>query len=163
MKILRVVTLAALMTQLSSHAFILAPPLSELRNAHWILQFRNFPGPAVRRQLARRGIRVLEYVPDSALLASFRGTPDLAGLDIAGTGQLTPADRTVPGLEKSATFLVVFHCDVARKDAQSLLAGFQVLDSPGLPANQFLIAADLIKLPRLAALDEVSYIRPSGL
>jgi hypothetical protein len=136
-------------------------------NAHWILQFRDFPSEGVRGELVRRGVRVLEYVPESALIVSFsrlrgRQLPDLRGLNIIWTGQLTPADRTAPGLETAGAFLVVFHSDVPKADAERLLEGFQVL-AAGLPPNQFLVAADHARLPQLAARDEVSYILPGGM
>ena len=136
-------------------------------DAHWILQFKAFPAADLRPDLARRGVRVLEYVPDSALMVSFRQSPgrqspNLRGLGITWTGQLTAPDRTAPGLEKAKAFLVVFHSDVPRADAQRLLEGFQVLGA-GLLPNHFLVAADHGQLPQLAAHDEVSYIVPIGI
>jgi hypothetical protein len=137
-------------------------------SSHWILQFKDFPGADVRVELARRGVRVLEYVPDSALIVSFHQSPghqspDLTGLNITWTGQLTPPDRTAPGLETAPAFLVVFHSDVPKADAETLLEGFQVMGAPGLLPNHFLVAADKARLPQLAARDEVSYIAPGSM
>jgi hypothetical protein len=137
-------------------------------STHWILQFKHFPGAGVRRKLARRGVRVLEFVPNSALIVAFhrspsRQSPDLTGLNITWTGQLTAADRTAPGLEAAADFLVEFHRDVPKADAERLLEGFQILGAPGLLPNHFLVTANQARLPRLAALDEVSYIVPGGI
>jgi hypothetical protein len=139
-------------------------------NSHWILQFKDFPGADVRSELARRGVRVLEYVADSALIVSFHGSPghqspNLTGLNITWTGQLTTADRTAPGLETAPAFLVVFHSDVPKADAERLLEGFQVHVGPAswpVDAPHYLVAADHARLPRLAARDEVSYIVPGG-
>jgi hypothetical protein len=133
-------------------------------SSHWILEFRGFRRADLRRELARRGVRVLEYVADSALIVSFdrspgRRSPDLTGLNITWTGQLTAADRTAPGLETAAAFLVVFHSDVAKADAERLLEGFRVMGAGPLP-NHFLVAADHARLPQLAAHDEVSCILP---
>jgi hypothetical protein len=144
--------------------------------SHWILQFKDFPGADLRRELARRGVRVLEYVPHSALIVSFcqsigRQSPDLRGLNIIWTGQLTAADRTAPGLETAPALLVVFHSDVAKADAERLLKGFQVMGAGMLPnhvgpaswpvnAPHYLVAADYARLPQLAADDDVSYILP---
>jgi hypothetical protein len=157
--------LGLLLFQLGSSAGVLHsdnPLLSSgVPASHWILQFKEFPGAGVRRELARRGIRVLEYVPESALIVSFHQSPDLTGLNISWTGQLTPADRTAPGLGTAPAFLVAFHGDVLRAEAESLLGGFQILPAPGLPPNQFLVAANLRRLPELATLDRVSYIRPA--
>jgi hypothetical protein len=108
-------------------------------------------------------VRVLEYLPDSALIVSFRQSPDLTGLSITWTGQLTGADRTAPGLESALAFQVVFHSDVPNADAERLLEGFHILGAPGLLPSHFLVAADQVRLPQLAAHDEVSYIVPSGI
>jgi len=145
-----------------------AAPSGSGPSSHWILQFKDFPGADVRRKLAERGVRVLEYVPDSALIVAFhrspsRQLPDLTGLNIIWTGQLTAADRTAPGLETGSTFLVVFHSDVPKADAERLLEGFQILGAPRLLPNHFLVAADQVRLPQLAAQDEVSYISTGGI
>ena len=132
-------------------------------SSHWILQFKDFPTADTRRKLAQRGVRVLEYLPDSALIVSFRQSPDLTGLSITWTGQLTAAARTAPGLETAPVFRVVFHGDVPKADAERLLEGFQILGAPGLLPNHFLVAADQVRLPQLAAHDEVSYIFPSSI
>jgi hypothetical protein len=137
-------------------------------SSHWILQFKDFPSASVRGKLAQRGVRVLEYLPDSTLIVSFRRppgrqSPDLRGLNITWTGQLTAADRTAPGLETASAFLVVLHGDVPKADAERLLEGFQVMGAPGLLPNHFLVAADQMRLPQLAAQDEVSYIAPGGM
>jgi hypothetical protein len=144
-------------------ALATASPSGSGPSSHWILQFKDFPGVDVPGELARRGVRVLEYVPDSALIVSFHQSPNLRGLNITWTGQLTPTDRTAPGLETAAAFLVVFHGDVAKADAARLLEGFQVMGAPGLAPNHFLVAADEARLARLAARDEVSYIAPGGI
>jgi hypothetical protein len=151
---------------------VTALPWGSGPSSHWILQFKDFPGAHVRDELTRRGVRVLEYVTDSALIVSFRRSPDgqspdgqlpdLKGLNITWTGQLTAADRTAPGLETAAAFVVVFHSDVPKADAERLLAGFQVLGA-GLLPNHFLVAADHARLPQLAGHDEVSYIAPGGM
>jgi hypothetical protein len=136
-------------------------------SSHWILQFKDFPGADVRRKLAQRGVRVLEYVPDSALMVSFHQSPDgqlpdLRGLNITWTGQLTAADRMAPGLETAPAFLVAFHSDVPKADAERLLEGFQILVAPGLLPNRFLVANGPMRMQQLAAHDEVSYIVPGG-
>jgi hypothetical protein len=146
---------------------VTALPWGSGPSSHWIVQFKDFPGADLRGELARRGVRALEYVPDSALIVAFNQSPggqlpDLAGLDITWTGQLTPADRTAPGLETAAAFLVVFHSDVPKGDAERLLEGFRLL-GVGLLPNQFLVAADHARLPQLAEHDEVSYIVPGGM
>jgi hypothetical protein len=160
--------LALLMVQWGSSATIVyldnlnlnAVTSGSAPNAHWILQFKAIPSAGVRRELTRRGVQVLEDVADSALIVSLRQSPDLAGLNIVWTGQLTAADRVAPGLETAAAFLVAFHSDVPKGDAEQLLEGFQILGARGLGSKHFLVAADRGRLPQLAAYDEVSYILP---
>src|SRR5436305_10601236 len=72
-------------------------PLSRVgRPGHYILQFPSLPGPALREDLARRGIRVLNYVPDSALMVSISAASDLRGLDVSWAGTLTASDKISP-------------------------------------------------------------------
>jgi hypothetical protein len=175
MKSLRIALLVALLLQLSGEAsdVYLTRYAESARgaalasnggpNSHWILQFKDFPQAAQRRELARRGVRVLEDVADSALLASVPESTDLRGLEIIWTGRLTPAARTAPGLEAAAAYLVVFHADVPRRNIRRSLAGFRILKAPNLEPNRVLVAADLTRLPRLAARDQVSYILPGDM
>jgi hypothetical protein len=156
-----------------------ATPSGTGPNSHWILQFKGFRRADLSRELAQRGVRVLEYVADSVLIVSFRQSsgrqsPNLAGLNITWTGQLTAAARTAPGLETAPAFLVVFHSDVPQLDAERVLEGFHVLDAGPLSnhagsaswpvdAPHYLVAADYARLPQLAAHDEVSCIYPGGI
>jgi len=66
------------------------------RNAHYILHFNEYPGADLREELARRGVRVLEYVPDNALMVSSRAAVSLAGLPLAGAGSLEALDKISP-------------------------------------------------------------------
>jgi len=67
---------------------------------HLILQFRNYPGPAIRAELAGRGIRILGYVPDSGLMVSAGRATDLKGLEVTWAGPLEAADKISPALAK---------------------------------------------------------------
>src|SRR5450631_4082541 len=61
------------------------------RATHFLLQFPTEPGPEMRRELERRGMRVLQYVPDAALLIASPVTPDLEGLQVLSA---TPLDAS---------------------------------------------------------------------
>ena len=50
------------------------------RASHFLLEFPTEPGPELRRELERRGIRILQYVPDAALMVASRAAPNLEGL-----------------------------------------------------------------------------------
>jgi len=43
---------------------------------HYILQFESYPDADIRADLAGRGIRILQYVPDNALMVSSAATAD---------------------------------------------------------------------------------------
>jgi hypothetical protein len=120
----------------------------------------------VRAELARRRIRVLAYVPESALMVSAAGPLPLEGLNVLWDGALEPSDKLSPALAGDATpaWLVVYHPDVqisaAREAARSL--GFDVLDHPSLLPGQILVTGAYQRLPLLAARDETAYILPAS-
>lgn len=125
---------------------------------HWILQFPSFPDGAIRAELMRRGARILDYVPDAALMVAFSRTPDLAGLHVVWAGQLEPRDRLGAGLDGARAFLVILHRDVEPARAAELLRPFQMLEAPGLLPNHYLVAANYAALPALTERDEVAFI-----
>lgn len=130
-------------------------------SGHWILQFAAFPGAATRAQLAERGARVLDYVPDAGLMVSFSFPPDVRGLGVVWAGQLEAQDRLGAGLDRARAFLVIFHADVPAETAAAALRDFQQLDRSGLLPGHYLVAASHAGLPELAARDEVAFIMPA--
>src|SRR5262249_32795251 len=128
---------------------------------HWILQFPSFPDAATRAELVRRGGRILEYVPDAALMVSFSAPPDLAGLHVIWAGQLNAQDPLGARLDRARAFLVVSHRDVSATGAAELLGDFQRLDGSRLLPNHYLVAANHRALPNLAAHDEVAFVMPA--
>lgn len=136
------------------------------RGTHVILQFSGFPGPAVRDDLARRGLRVLEYVPDNGLMVSASPTADFSGLDVTWAGSLSVSDKISPVLagQVSGAVLAVFHQDVAAERARQIAGaeGFEVLANPGLLPHQLVLSGPLAHLEMLAAFDEVSYLLPAS-
>jgi hypothetical protein len=134
--------------------------------AHYVLLFRTYPGPAVRDELARRNLRVISYIPDSALMVSSTGATDLHGLDVAWAGSLESAAKISPLLYEiqSAGSLVIFHPDVDLSRARALVQkhGFDVLANPDLLPGQLLVAGNVAGLDRLAEEDEVAYILPAS-
>src|ERR1019366_7503564 len=84
------------------------------RVTHFLLQFSTEPGPEMRRELERRGMRGLQYVPDAGLMVASPATPDLAGLPVLSAAALEPSDKISPLLADQVTgaLLVVFHPDV---------------------------------------------------
>src|SRR5579871_2902097 len=133
--------------------------------AHYILLFGAFPGPAIRAELARRQIRILGYVPDSALMVSSQGRPNLDGLGVTWSGPLEAADKISPALDAAppGAYLVIFQPDVdmavIRAWVQSL--GFEILENPYLLPAQLLLTGGS-NVAGLADSDLVAYILPAS-
>ncbi|MGO9260601.1 MAG: matrixin family metalloprotease [Bryobacteraceae bacterium] len=132
---------------------------------HYILQFQHLPDFEGRQQLARRGARVLEYVPDNALMVSIPAGFEGADLGVARWLRMAAADKISPLADAGNGFyLAVFQPDTNMNDAQALVEsyGFQILQNAALLPAQLLIGGDSGQLANLAAWDEVSYIMPAS-
>jgi len=134
--------------------------------SHYLLQFKAYPGPEVRSELARRRVRILGYVPDFTLLVTSENPPTLRGLDVTWVGRLEGADKTSPGLEAATAgvYLVLFHADVSEQARREVLAAnrFEILPSPHLLPGQLLVFGDPATLPKLAEADQVAYLFPAS-
>src|SRR5690349_3417983 len=60
---------------------------------HYILVFNSTPTSDTHRDLAARGIRVLQFVPDTGLMVTMPSSADLSGLDLAYTTSLDSSDK----------------------------------------------------------------------
>jgi hypothetical protein len=135
------------------------------RHGHYIVQFNSFPGPEIRRELSLAGVRVLGYIPDTALLVSSDSAADLRALGATWISPLEPSDKLSPRLAQSPpAYLAIFHPDVTARQARALISqrGFAVVENPGLLPGHFAIAGSPARLAELAALDEVAYIMPAS-
>ena len=134
--------------------------------AHFIVEFDSYPGPEVRQELARRGVRVLRYVPDTGLMVVSDRAADLGGLGAIWAGALEPRDKLSPLLdaEPAPAYLVIFHPDIAMDRARELAAerGFAVLENSGLRPGHLVVIGSAARLEDLASDDEVSYILPAS-
>jgi len=132
---------------------------------HWIVQFRSYPGAGLREELGHRGIRVLEYVPDWALMISAPGIPDLGALDVSWIGALTPEEKISPLIAggRYEAFLVSFQrdADIGRARETVRRAGFELLENTELLPNHLVIAGPPDRLEELAGDDDVAYIVPA--
>src|SRR5690349_20993081 len=126
---------------------------------HVILQFPGYPDAAVRENLARRGVRVLEYVPDNALMVSADPAADFSGLDVVWAGSLAADEKISPVLagQVSGALLAIFHPDVTDGRARQIARqkGFDILSNPGLLVHQLVLSGPLARANELAAFDEV--------
>jgi hypothetical protein len=137
-----------------------------LRARHYLLQFPSYPGPQVRERLARRGIRVLQYVPDNTLMVTGAAGSDLADLGVSWAGELAAEDKISPLLTTTASnaFLVIFYADADMDVARAItqLVGFEILENPDLLPDQLLVIGSYDAIWELAAWDEVSYVMPAS-
>jgi hypothetical protein len=145
-----------------------ARPL-ELRGqgSHYLVQFKSYPGPDVRSELARRRVRVLGYIPDFSMLVTSEAPVSLRGLDVTWVGRLESGDKISPSLEAGAAgiYLIIFHADISEEAQREVLAAnrFEILPNPYLLSGQWLIFGDPAALPKLAEADEVAYLMPASL
>src|ERR1035441_1605140 len=111
-------------------------------------------------------MRVLQYVPDAALMVASPVTPDVAGLGVISAGPLDASYKISPLLAKQVTgpLLVVFYPDVvmatARVEVSAL--GFDVLENPSMLPGQLVLSGSYTALDAMAESDDVSYIMPAS-
>jgi hypothetical protein len=137
-----------------------------LAGRHYLLEFPSYPGPEVRQELARHGIRVLQYVPDNTLMVLAGQGSNMEGLGASWAGELEAEDKISPLLATQASnaFLVIFYPDVDMEMARAAtqLEGFEVLENPDLLPGQLLAIGPYNAIWGLAAWDQVSYIMPAS-
>ena len=119
---------------------------------HFLLHFPTEPGPEMRRELERRGMRVLQYVPDAALMVASPAAPDLEGLGALSASALEASDKISPLLadQVAGALLVVFHPDAemaaAREEVRA--RGFDVLENPAMLPGIWWSRARTARSPR---------------
>ena len=133
---------------------------------HFILEFRSYPGPETRRELARRGIRTLQYVPDNALMVSGPATANLAGLDLRSARGMDAEDKLSPLLDmpQPPGYVVVFQLDSDMQQAGDLVRAndLEILNNPALLPWQLLVTGAYQNVSALAENDLVTYILPAS-
>ncbi|HST89384.1 MAG TPA: hypothetical protein VLJ14_13495, partial [Ktedonobacterales bacterium] len=141
-------------------------PARHGRTTHFILRFPEEPGPDVRSELERRGMRVLQYVPDAALMVASPVVPNLEGLGALSAAPLDASEKISPLLEEQVTgaLLVVFHSDamMAKAHDEAAASGFEVIENPAMLAGQLVVTGPHTAIPALAAYDDVAYIMPAS-
>ena len=138
--------------------------------SHVIVRFAETPRPEQIQELERRGVRILQYVPDSALMVSVNDTAGFVGLRVLWAGRLLPEDKISPLLSKEPDlaerefFIAEFFPDVDAIQAFELVEeqGFEVVEHPDILPNQLLIRGFRNQLAGLAQWDEVSYVFPAS-
>ena len=132
---------------------------------HLILRFEARPDGRMATELEHRGIHVLAYLPDSALMVALRGAPDFSGLGVTWAGPMAAYDKISPALAdgRGGPYLVMFHPDVPAAVARGLAQdrGLQILENPGLLPNHLIVDGGIDQVAGLAGYDDVAYILPA--
>jgi hypothetical protein len=130
---------------------------------HLLIQFAAPPAAATVAELKRRGVNVLEDVPENGLLVSLTKRVDVGDLAIRFADRIEPADKLSP-LAAGGFEIVEFHPDVDPNDARGIVLslGISLRENPDLRPNHLLIEANPAALEHLAARDEVAYIFPAS-
>ncbi|MBI4873832.1 MAG: matrixin family metalloprotease [Acidobacteria bacterium] len=148
-------------------------PLSQKRKSlfrrHLILQFEGRPGAAQLRELDRRGIQAVGYVPENAVVVSAEDGARLDGLNLLRAGTLAPeakisAQAALLGGEETLSSVVEFHRDTdpAQMRALATEIGLRIREHPDLLRHQLAVVARPEQLFELARWDEVAYIYPAS-
>lgn len=155
--------------QSSSSAPFAAPKRRAGTRPHILVEFRLGLQEKVFSELARRGVTVLEYVPERRLLVSAPDHGALEGLADATAVPISPASKISPLLAPPAgvetlsiamPVVVAFHRDVPAADARALIAEQRLMmrEHMDLLPNEFLVEADFAQAAAMAQWDEVAYV-----
>jgi hypothetical protein len=141
---------------------------------HLLVQFVNQPTAEQIVELKRRGVDVLQDVPENGLVVSLDRAVNVEGLGIQFAAALDPEDKISPlinsGSFSASTgvneyFLVEFHPDADPASAGPVLVelGAEPVQNPDLNPHHLLIrATDSDTLAAIAAVDAVAYIFPAS-
>lgn len=138
---------------------------------HLLLQFNDALTPATVTELGRRGVTVLQDVPDNGLLVVVEQGVGMDDLGLRFAAPLDPSDKVSPLItagDPSAAagfFLVEVHPDVDLNGARGLMLnlGIELLGNPDLNPHHLLIRMDgSMSVFAVAGLDEVAYIFPAS-
>jgi nucleotide-binding universal stress UspA family protein len=127
---------------------------------HFIVQFARQPSTADVSSIRNRGVRVLGYVPEDALLVSGRPSA-LEGIELRWIGALEPEDKISPALGFSRgrrPVVVEFHSDVDAGAARRavLEAGVELREHPDLAPDHLLVRATADEIRAIADADEIA-------
>lgn len=143
------------------------------RNAgrrHWVIQFPASPEPAQLKELRRRGVHILGYVPDFGLSISAADTTDFEGLGLRSVGtvaadsKLSSEFKSAAGNADERVVLVEFYPDVDMNDARAMILDQQMhlRESPDLLEHNLLASGTSEQIMGLGLWEEVSYVFPAS-
>jgi len=138
---------------------------------HRIVQFQEAPAASEIEALRRQGARVLQYVPDNALLISGPTMLELGGVEVHGVEALLASDKLSPLAEGGMVshepwrnWVVEFHADVEQADSLEILTQerLRMREHPDLLSSHLVVEGSLEQMRALAQWDEVAYIFPAS-
>lgn len=133
---------------------------------HWLVQFGAEPDEELIERLGWLDVRVLQYVPDQALLVSAPADIEWAAAGASYASLLSVEQKLSPVLAADGEAFAVaeLHLDVNRAAgvALALEAGLEVMEHPDLAPNALLLRGPAEALRRLAEADEVAYVYPAA-
>jgi len=142
-----------------------------------ILQFSKMPADEERLKLEKKGIRLLEYIPNNAFIVSIaQGTPDIVLRDpsIRAVFPMSAQNKLNDLLAKgqypewakrgkgNIELTLQYHKDITHEMAAQLLAGNYVTVVANMPEqNAFRINVPVSQIRKIAALPWVSFMEPA--
>ncbi len=133
---------------------------------HWVVQFGD-PARASRAPRGRGRFRLLRPVPDGAWLVSAPVDADFAQFGSPAAFRLAPEQKLSRLLAlrgRGDYFLVEFHPDVSRGDAETIVLreGATLAHNPDLRPDHLLVRGTREQAARIAEWDEVAYVFPAS-
>lgn len=140
---------------------------SQTGRVHFLIQFTLTDSEYPLNELGSRDIRVLEYMPDQALLVSAPEDVSLAGLGAVYAGALEAGDKLSALLQRAGTMqeaVLEAYPDVEpqRPRAIAAEAGLEVLENPDLAPSALLVRGTFAQIQAAAEFDEISYVFPAA-
>jgi hypothetical protein len=134
---------------------------------HFLLQFQATESEYPLIALGERDVRVLQYVPDHALLVSAPEEASLEGLGVVYAGLLEAEDKLSAQLRRDSGLqeaVIEWHPDVAESWTRRIAAeeGLEVVENPDLGPASLLVRGTFEQLEAAAEWDETAYVYPAA-
>ncbi len=149
-----------------------APAKSRSFNRYHVLaRFRQGLAPRQILDLERRGIRLVQFVPDQGYVFSLEPGMRLEQAGLLSVRRFQALEKISPVLKKPGApfppqeYLVAeFYPDTDLRTAREIVEaeGFRVRDRPNMLGNHLLILGPRDAVPALANWDELAYVFPAS-
>ncbi|MFO7872012.1 MAG: S8 family serine peptidase [Candidatus Undinarchaeales archaeon] len=149
--------------------------VQEAGNVHVLIQFDHLPNKTERLIFKKKGIHLLEYIPNKAWIASVPSAKLSSSYEkksVTYLAELEPEDKIEPNLlrvseqneDSDLLISVLFFSDISRKEASSKIEKYGTLVSePGSKNLPWLVQINSDELKNLAESGSVFWIEPGNL